>query len=368
VLVLVIFGGILAGGVCAWWILKMQTRWMNPTRLAAAAIMCGFVIAFRPGYSVLGSLAMGSFLFASIHLTLGILGKMALARLSQSHGRLLESIGAMTASPPPVEKDADSTRHAFLAALPQPLRDEIAGTFVPAIIIDPGEIDEELPAEVSSFGGRPVMEPGLPRPHRDGRPMDFLARINLSEVADLLPAGSPRIGLLSFFYDPEQPWGSDPEDRGSGCILYSPHPADCHTVEMDRPSSPRQAIGFRREIVQSIPEELEERFYTHFRSLAPKEYARLEILQERALEPLSFANRLVSHPQPVQNAMDPELKTACHAYGLPAETPWMMVLQLDSVSEQEWCWGDAGCLYFWIPEDDWRAARFDRPWVVLQCT
>lgn len=367
-LVGVILGGLVTGGVCAWWLLKLRLGWINPTRLAALGILLVSVVALAPGASALASLAMGSFLYASFSLAFLILGKRALAKLNKDHGPFLESVAAAPDAPPPLERDADSTRQAFLAALPPPLRDEIAATFTPGIVIDPGEVTDDLPSEASCFGGPPALEPGTPWPSRDGRPMDFLARINLAEVAALLPAGSPRAGWLSFFYDPQQPWGNDPEDLGSGCILFSPDPAACRPVATDRPHPPRQAIRFRRVIIHSLPDELEDRFYTHWRSLNAKEKARLDVLHDRAMESASFDNRLLSPPDPVQNSMDSDLQSAAQAYGLPLDTPWTMVLQLDSVSEQDWCWGDSGCLYFWIPESDWHAARFDRPWVVLQCT
>lgn len=368
VLAMVIGAGLVAGSLCAWWLSKLQTRWINPTRLAAVGLVIGGMIAFGPRVSALGALAMGSFLSASINLSFLLLGRVAVGRLNREHGRLLEAFGVLPIPPPPLEKDAVSTREAFLAALPPSLRGEVAATFVPAIVIDPGEVTEALPAEASSFGGLPALEPGSDWPSRDGRPMDFLARINLVEVADFLPTGSPTTGLLSFFYDPEHPWGGDPEDKGSGSIRYSPNPQDCLPLETGRPASARQSIRFRRQTVQSIPGELEDRFYAHYRSLDAKEKARLDILHERALEPLSFQNRLVAPPGSAQNDMAAELQTASRAYGLPAETTWIMLLQLDSVSEQGWCWGDAGCLYFWIPEEDWYAARFDRPWVILQCS
>jgi uncharacterized protein YwqG len=31
-------------------------------------------------------------------------------------------------------------------------------------------------------------------------------------------------------------------------------------------------------------------------------------------------------------------------------------------------WGDAGCLYYWIRAEDLRARRFDRAWMILQCS
>lgn len=31
-------------------------------------------------------------------------------------------------------------------------------------------------------------------------------------------------------------------------------------------------------------------------------------------------------------------------------------------------WGDLGRLYFWIRDDDLAARRFEKAWLILQCT
>ena len=94
----------------------------------------------------------------------------------------------------------------------------------------------------------------------------------------------------------------------------------------------------------------------------------LDNLHERVIELNASDNRLLSPPALVQNSMEGELRVASEAYGLDADTPWGMLLQIDSVKEQDWWWGDAGCGYFWIPTEDLIAARFDRPWAGLPCT
>ena len=47
---------------------------------------------------------------------------------------------------------------------------------------------------------------------------------------------------------------------------------------------------------------------------------------------------------------------------------WMLLLQLDSEEAEGMMWGDVGMLYFWIRRTDLTDRRFDRCWVLLQCT
>lgn len=367
-LVLVIAGGFAVGCICAVWVYRMEISRIDPTRLAGVVLMIAATAGSGSVHKALGYLALGSFFSASISVALKIFGAMALKKLNQKHSRFLQATYGTKPAPPPPEKDARATRDAFLSVLPQPLRDEMAASFVPVTVIGADSPSEQIASDSSSFGGLPLLSPGETWPARDGRPMAFLAQINLAEVAALLPEGSPKTGQLSFFYDHEQPWGFDPEDLGSGCVLYNPEPRICLPPERVTNSAPRQGLHFRREIAQNMSDDLDERFFTCFRSLEGDAKLLLEILHDRVRELEPGENRLFSAPSPVQNQMDAELRTAATAYGLPTDTAWAMILQLGSVDEQDWCWGDAGCIYFWLPQMDLVAKRFDRPWVVLQCT
>lgn len=134
------------------------------------------------------------------------------------------------------------------------------------------------------------------------------------------------------------------------------------------PARDGKPLGFQTAPVFDVGEELEEHFYSHFRSLPPDARAELSELHDALLESEPCGHRVLSPPGLVQGAMDDELATAARAYNLPPDTRWTMLLQLESDRNLGWCWGDAGCLYFWLPTDDLAAARFDRCWVVLQCS
>lgn len=47
---------------------------------------------------------------------------------------------------------------------------------------------------------------------------------------------------------------------------------------------------------------------------------------------------------------------------------WKLLVQVDSDDGAGMMWGDMGRLYFWIRREDPAEARFDRVWMVLQCS
>lgn len=365
---LVIIAGIAAGGLNAWWISRLRVSRLRVsrierTRLATVVVVIAVMMLSGPPQGFVGSLAAGALLSAIIDVITLLFAKRALKRFN-------EALNFQASFKPPPELDADGTRRAFVEALPQPLREEMAKTFVEVTVIEPQPPSDELPPLCSSLGGSPLLEPNVAWPEHNHVPLDFLCQINLSEAAEFLPVGVPRSGLLAFFFSPEQPWGDDAEDRGSSRIVFSPAPDSC--VSFPHPSGTipkmRQGLRFRKEIVQSVPDDLNERFYQHFRALKGTARQQLDALHDRVFELNRDDSRLFCVPAPVQNQMSDDLEKAAVFLGLSPDTEWSMALQLESVHEQDWCWGDAGCIYFWVPKNDIEAGRFDRAWVILQCT
>lgn len=359
--------GLAAGLLSGWWIYLAKTNRIEPTRWLALLALLLYTLTQENVESALGYLAMGSFLSASINASMAFFIPIALNRLQERiFGPAYGHKTLVTTS------DPQKTREAFLKLLPATLRNEIATSFVPITAIEPRAPSQTVKPEVSSsFGGIPLLPPELAWPLREGRPLEFLGQIHLEEAQEFLPEDAPRRGLLSFFYDSQdQPWGGEIADLGSARILYSSDPTVCVPWEMPAgtPARPRQSLKFRRAVAQVMDEDLEERFFSHCRSLKGTNKDRLDDLHEQIIEQAAFDNRLFSVPGLVQNAMDSELRIASTAYGLDPSTAWTMVLQVGSVDEQGWCWGDAGCLYFWVPTMDLAKHNFDRAWVVLQCT
>ena len=106
-------------------------------------------------------------------------------------------------------------------------RDDIQRFARPAILLRTMASDEkEIPLGPSKIGGRPDLPLATPWPtYRDGRPLAFLAQINMNEIARLPPpfAGLPKDGLLSVF----SVWGW--QKRGQ------PRPRDSRRPHLEKP-------------------------------------------------------------------------------------------------------------------------------------
>lgn len=74
----------------------------------------------------------------------------------------------------------------------------------------------------SHLGGAPELPADVEWPAHDGKRLDFLARIELTELHATVPIEwLPPSGALLFFYDAQgQPWGFDPGDRGRWTVLH----------------------------------------------------------------------------------------------------------------------------------------------------
>jgi uncharacterized protein YwqG len=237
----------------------------------------------------------------------------------------------------------------------------------------------------SQLGGSPVAMPDVPWPSRNGRPLAFLASIDLTQLQRTHPIEwLPPSGALLFFYDvAEQPWGFDPKDRDGWRVVYVERPEGL--AEMPFPDTldvanqlPRQFLAFQiirsypcwdRQAVQSL----------HFNDTEREQYCdlRLRVFGDRP------SHQLGGYPTPIQNDdMEMESQLAFNgiylgdadAFNDPrareleaGASEWRLLFQVDSDEAADVMWGDVGMIYFWIRESDARAKRFDRSWLILQC-
>ncbi|HEV8394404.1 MAG TPA: YwqG family protein [Vicinamibacterales bacterium] len=231
----------------------------------------------------------------------------------------------------------------------------------------------------SYFGGAPPLPAGAAWPAAGGRPLAFLACLDLPALqATLAIPWLPSSGRLLFFYDAEnQPWGFDPKDRGSWAVMLV---GDTHTSSGPEGAQlgARRAVSFRA--IDTYPSW--ERAEVKALQLSDAEAELLIDGGSAVYGPLPH-HQVGGFPHPIQgDEMELECQLVSHglycgdssgylsreAAGLAeGARDWRLLLQIDSDDDLGVMWGDAGILYFWIREQDARAGRFDQAWVVLQC-
>ncbi|WP_281886607.1 YwqG family protein [Paenibacillus sp. YYML68] len=249
------------------------------------------------------------------------------------------------------------------------------------------EREEIIPIGSSKLGGKPDLPINHEWPQNQGGFLQFIAQINLGQIASLETTMLPSEGLLSFFYDAlEQPWGFDPKDKGSWKVLYF---QDMN--EFERKVEPFEiqeegSFGTARisfETQTSVPSS--ESMSVERLELSQDDCDRYWELYDKIQEhnrSNGITHKLLGHPDNIQGDMQLECQLVSNGlycgdssgYGDPRRTwlehgaaSWRLLLQVDSEDEIGMMWGDAGRLYFWIREEDLRERNFDNVWVILQC-
>lgn len=364
--------GAVAGWLSALCVDRRKERLLPLVSFGGLAVLIYLLFTHVPAKGLLGSFSTGAAYVAAESLVFGLLGERIVRKMNH---RYRDVLAALTPKPPTiglpdVPIDQGEATEAFLGLLPDPLQGEFRGSLQDVISLHPFRSLESLAPTQSALGGVPFLATDKEWPSREGTPLDFLAQIDLSQIPPHVFDSAPS-GTLAFFYDVENgPWGDEAEDIGAAAIIHTPQGVAGKSVQKPgtRPPAPlRLPVGFVHTRELSLTGEQEDRFYKHFRSLPDTEKSQLEEVHDLLLGSTSGYNRILSPPNRIQNDMDSDLAVASAAYGLSEGTAWVMVLQIDSVDELGWQWGDAGCLYFYLPSEDLATGRFDRPWVVLQC-
>ncbi|HEX8326682.1 MAG TPA: YwqG family protein [Hymenobacter sp.] len=254
-----------------------------------------------------------------------------------------------------------------------------------------------LPAGASRLGGAPDLPAGVAWPAWEGRPLSFLAQLNLAELAAFPTAAAlPADGLLSFFYDAqEQPWGYNPADRGRAAVLYheaaatlAPHllpeglSAEAYTAfpvaplifaaEMTLPDPWEDDIDLAEaELTEEQREAIWRLLHRHgdgtSRLFGTPDAIQGPIRQQCALvsRGISFGN-----PQAMQQTREALgfSEAAVESWRQQAAADWEVLLQLDShEDEANMMWEDLGRLYFCLPRTALAQRDFGAVWTVLQC-
>ncbi len=232
----------------------------------------------------------------------------------------------------------------------------------------------------SYLGGTAALPAGIAWPSKAGKPLTLLASLDLATLSRTLPLPwLPASGRLLFFYDVDnQPWGFDPNDRGSWAVIFV---RDDATLLDGAPAHRRLArLNLSLHKIDTYPSW--QRPQVAALGLTDAEHDSLSDLCTAVYHDAP-CYQVGGFAYPIQgDQMEVECQLASHGvYCGDASVhtapefarlrdgagDWRLLLQLDSDDDLGVMWGDGGILYFWIREQDAQAARFENAWVVLQC-
>jgi hypothetical protein len=237
---------------------------------------------------------------------------------------------------------------------------------------------------VSRFGGKPDLPGEIPWPGWNGKPLSFVAQINLSELPKIPERNLlPGKGLLYFFYDAQrETTGWRREEKDSFAVLYA---------------DPDPGVGIQREFPEQltadavhVPARIT---YEIVESEPGWEHPYIETILGSGKETLDYGmvvgvghnlhegHRILGYPTPVQLPLGMECEAVRLGYFEDESIPrgalrkmtgkgagdWELLLQVASEHELNMYWPpDCGILYYMIRRDDLLAGRFDRSWMVKQ--
>lgn len=251
------------------------------------------------------------------------------------------------------------------------------------------------------FGGVPDVPDGFEWDYFEGkgsilddtvksRPLAFLAQFDLEEMAQFDTENLlPHTGVLSFFYELESMrWGYDPKDKGCAKVYWFPDKNALHAAEFPSDLSEDFRLPMMKISAQS------EKSYKNYEDFLPEPdhdeefWDELEEAEESlGIEEPTNCSKLLGWANPVQTNMTQECELISRGYYLGhgwdevspqdrqeseqcANRDWTLLFQLDTVydGDFELMYGDCGRIYYYIRREDLAARRFDRVWLIMQCS
>jgi uncharacterized protein YwqG len=293
--------------------------------------------------------------------------------LSADRRALLAGVGAMLVSGParaaPARDPAAATRAVIAALRPLAMR---------AVVLE-----QASRPTVCRLGGSPRLPASIGWPERKGRPLSFIAELDLAALhkvggPDWLPAS----GLLHLFFDAaEEPWGFDPADRDGWKVIMTdapaarplPHPPG---LSRDRVFT-AVALAGRSALTYPTTERLD---------LPPDDGAAFDFEAVQTFMDTELGDgprhQVGGFPGPIQgDGMELEAQLASNGVYMggpdsysderiaalePGAADWRLLLQIDSDDAAGIMWGDTGTLYVWVREQDARMGDFSRVWMIIQ--
>jgi uncharacterized protein YwqG len=293
--------------------------------------------------------------------------------LSADRRALLAGVCALltagSARAAPAQDPAAATRAVIAALRPMALR---------AVVLE-----QANRPTVCRLGGSPRLPASTAWPDRKGRPLSFIAELDLAALRlvdgpDWLPAS----GVLHLFFDAEEePWGFDPADRDGWKVLMTGGVAEETLAPPSGLSSDRAftavALAGRSALTYPTTERLD---------LPPNVGGAFDFEAVHTFMDTELGDgprhQVGGFPSPIQgDGMELEAQLASNGVymGGPdsysdgriaaleqGAADWRLLLQIDSDDAAGIMWGDTGTLYVWVREQDARLGDFSRVWMIVQ--
>ncbi len=255
---------------------------------------------------------------------------------------------------------------------PQRLQEQLISLLRPAIALTATRTDDaHIPVGASKFGGAPDVPADFVWPMWNDKPLGFLAQINLEEVAAFdVDRLLPKSGLLSFFYDVDEPEFTDVSTPGSWRVSFFDN--------VEKRTSIERETGFHSALIHfsggwsspqtvDVPPEND-----HWQWQSACESSPCSSTGERPYQ----GHQMLGYGSPVtsdaswfaswRSRGDGEWRTVTPTTAEVHE--WILLFQLDSDEEIGTMWGDVGTLFFLIKKEDLAMRAFERVWMELQFT
>jgi uncharacterized protein YwqG len=252
-------------------------------------------------------------------------------------------------------------------------RGEIEGLSRPAMLLQTGKsVESKMAVGQTKIGGQPDLPESVEWPQfADGRPLAFLAQINLGEVAAVgkLP-GLPESGLLSFFSvfgwqveddaDPQLPPGK--YDYSWTRVLYHPNNQNAY----QRRRTPAGVNAFKPAKVEFVPVIC---FPTHTKEPAVAKLGWKRDVKDKYDDFVMAYNGARGHQMgnPARNLLLGYADYEQDFVKEVADEDLQLLFQLASDENAGMCWGDGGFVYFWVGSKDLARKKFEKVLTDYQC-
>ncbi|HVT11206.1 MAG TPA: YwqG family protein [Fimbriimonadaceae bacterium] len=259
---------------------------------------------------------------------------------------------------------------------------EVQALARPRIRLVPSTKAGTAPAGRTKLGGLPDLPEGMEWPTLKGNPLAFVAQIDLEALSGSTGTQAlPEDGLLLFFYDVELQYGFVDYGRiGYWQVVHATGPVSPRNV----PSAQHEPLTYYEVKLSPVcdvqlpnPESLENRISID-KELLDEYYDAWYGQPGPAPQ-----HQMLGFPQPIQNDPFEECQVEANALNVAGRKgvldpawpslqegvkDWRLLLQVDSDEDAGMMWGDVGMLYFCIRERDLEMARFDKVWMIFQCS